>query len=612
MTETDLPPDVRTIADLPFHVNGRFPRDVLVRRCRAEGFQELSTREFFERIRDLSLGLRDLGVGRGDRVAIVSESRPEWTIADLAIVTAGAVTVPVYPTLPAPHVRQILADCGAKAVIASDASQAAKVVEAAVPSVEQIVVIDPDPQEGPAKTEGYTLQDVMVRGHGVLAGEWGVAKRYRDDARAVQPDDLATIIYTSGTTGEPKGVMLTHRNLVSNVESTMQVISVGDEDEALTFLPLSHAFERLVIYLYLFRGVTITFAESIETLSRDLPRVRPTVMTAVPRVFEKIHARVMEAMQQAPATKQALFRWAVDVGLRHARARFSGRRPGLFVALQHRLADRLVLAKIRERTGGRLTLLVSGSAPLAASTAEFFMAAGLPVVEGYGLTESAPVLTVNPPEAIRVGTVGKAVADVELRIADDGEILARGPNIMQGYYRKPDATAATLDQGWLRTGDIGEIDPDGYLRITDRKKDLIVTSGGKKVAPQPIEGRVKRDPLVTEAVIVGEGRKFTGVLIVPDFGRLRVVLAGATHASPLPESVSPEELVARDDVRVLYQQVVDRVNDDLAQYERIKKFALLPREFSADRDELTPTLKVKRKVVGRNYADVIEKMYGEP
>ena len=600
MNDHEPPADVRTIADLPFHVVGRFPRDVLVRRCRADRFEEISTREFFERIRDVSLGLRALGVGRGDRVAILSESRPEWTIADLAIMTAGAVTVPIYPTLAPAQVRLILADCEAKIVIASDGSQAAKVngARSTLPHVEQVVVVE-------ASGEDLSFQDVMVRGHGVLGAEWGVAKRYRDEARAVQPADLATIIYTSGTTGEPKGVMLTHHNLVSNVESTKHVIAVDDSDQALSFLPLSHSFERLVVYLYLYCGVTITYAETIETLARDLPRARPTVLTAVPRVFEKVHARVLDEVQGSKA-KRMLFNWATAAGLRYEQMKAEGRRPGFIAVLQQRIADRLVSAKVRERLGGRLRLIVSGSAALAPATAHFFMSVGLPVVEGYGLTESAPVLTVNPPNAVRVGTVGRAIPGVELRIADDGEILARGPNIMQGYYRKPDATSAALEDGWLHTGDIGQIDREGYLRITDRKKDLLVTSGGKKIAPQPIEARFKMDPLVAEAVVVGDARKFAGVLIVPDFARLRAVLprAGDTAANP-------EQLVERDDVRTLYEDVVKRVNDELSQYERIKRFALLPREFTTDRDELTPTMKVKRKVVGRNYADVIERMYGE-
>jgi long-chain acyl-CoA synthetase len=588
---SDASNDVRTIADLPFYVSGRYPRPTLVGRSLASGIQWMSGKDFFERIRDLSLGLSALGLNRGDRVGIVSESRPEWLIADLAILTASCVTVPVYPTLAAQQVRYILHDAGARVVFVSNAVQAAKVQEVRqeLPALEAIIAIEPG---ATASGSVLTFDAVTSHGHAAMTGSWGAAKEYKDRARAIQPGDLATLIYTSGTTGEPKGVMLTHANLASNMHASVDALRVNDEDVALSFLPLSHAFERLVAYVYLSAGTALVFAESIETIARDLAAVRPTVMTAVPRVFEKLYTRITEKAASGSAVKRMLFKWAVN----------QGRRGGLFKGI----ADRLVLRKIRDGLGGRLKYLVSGSAPLSNEIAGFFQSCGFNIIEGYGLTETSPVLTVNPPTAPRLGSVGRAVQGVELRIAEDGEILARGPNIMTGYYNKPEATAAALDNGWLRTGDIGEIDADGYLRITDRKKDLLVTSGGKKIAPQPIEGRLKANPLVAEAVLIGDRRKYPAVLIVPDFG----VLERRLRDLGRPAS-SREELPGRADVQALYQELVDAVNRELSQFERIKRLAILPREFTIDSGELTPTLKVKRKVVEERYKDTIAALYSQ-
>jgi len=596
----------RTLADLPFFVMGRYPRELFVGRCREAGIDGLSTYAFFERIRDVALGLERIGVSRGDRVAIVSESRPEWLVADLAILTLGAVTVPVYPTLTAAQTRYILADAGARAAFASDRTQAEKLAEIrhALPGLETTVLVSGDRDGLPGST--LTLAEVAELGHDRLRVSWGLARAYHDQARQVAPDDLATLIYTSGTTGDPKGVMLTHANIVSNVKACCEVLDLGPDDVALSFLPLSHSFERTVAYIYLASGTTVVFAEAIETIPRDLGLVRPTMMTGVPRLFEKMHARIVEAGTSGSAVRRALFRWAVAVGRARSRARLAGRRPSIVTALQFPLADRLVLSKIRARTGGRLRYLVSGSAALPLAVAEFFHAVGLRLLEGYGLTETAPVLTVNPPDAPRLGTVGPPIPGVELRIAEDGEILARGPNVMVGYYNQPEATAAVLRDGWLHTGDIGELDERGYLRITDRKKDIVITSGGKKVVPQPVESALKSHPLVAEAMVIGEKRRFPAVLIVPDFAALERRLA------ELGRPAGPRaELVARPDVRELYQAVVDEVNRNLAQFERLKRFALLPEELSIERGELTPTMKVRRKVVEERYRSVIETMYAE-
>ena len=599
--------ELRTLAALPFHFVGRHPKPALVRRCRGDAVEELSTQELFDRIRDFSLGLGALGVEPGDRVAILSDSRPEWLIADLAALTAGAVTAPIYPTLPEAQVRYILADSGARVVVAADETQAAKVraVWDELPDLSALVIMDPagEPEAaaGASGREDLSLAQATDRGHRRLMTEDGLGREYKERATAIAPDRLATIIYTSGTTGEPKGVMLTHGNVASNVMDGGAVVRVDSEDAALSFLPLSHAFERAVVFLYLYHGVTVTFAESLDTIARDLGTVKPTVMTGVPRVYEKFQARVLEAVAGAPAVRRRLFQWAVGVGLRRARAQLAGRSVALPARLQLGLAERLVLSRIRGRLGGRLRFVVSGSAPLSTPIAEFFFAIGIPVVEGYGLTETSPTLTVNPLERPKLGTVGPAIRNVELKIAEDGEVLARGPNVMQGYYGKPEATAEVMRDGWFCTGDIGSLDDDGYLTILDRKKELIVTAGGKNIAPNPIEAELKRSPLVAEAVLIGDRRPYVSALLVPDFAAL-AAQAGA-------EGASREEVVERPGVVALFDEVVERVNAGLARHEQIKRSALLPAEFGIATGELTPTLKVKRRVVAQRWSDAIERLY---
>jgi long-chain acyl-CoA synthetase len=598
--------NVNTIADLPFHVMGRFQKPVMMGRCRGGAVENLASKELFERAREVSLGLSALGVSRGDRVALVSESRPEWTISDLAILCGGAVTVPIYPTLSAAQARYILQDSGARIAIVSTRLQLDKVQEIRhqVPALEAVVVMEPGPP--PVSPSVLTFDQLSERGHARMVAEWGAGREFRDAARQVRPEDLATIIYTSGTTGEPKGVMLTHSNLVANMYAGAEALCVDQDDVALSFLPLSHSFERMVSYVYLLRGVTVIFAESFDTIGRDVALVRPTIFTGVPRVYEKLHARIIEKGQSGSAAKAALFKWAIGVGSSRGHARLAGKAPSPLVALQAAFADRLVFEKIRNGVGGRLRYLVSGSAPLPVAVAEFFDGIGLPIIEGYGLTETAPILTVNPPTAPRAGTVGRAVRGVELRVAADGEILARGPNVMSGYYNKPEATADAIKDGWFHTGDIGAIDAEGYLSITDRKKDLLVTSGGKKIAPQPIENVLKQSPLIAEVVVLGDRRKYAAALIVPEFAALeqRLKDLGRLRADRA-------DLVVRPDVVALYQEIIDALNRELSQFERIKRFAILPREFSMENGELTPSLKVKRKVVEQNWRDQIEQLYDE-
>jgi long-chain acyl-CoA synthetase len=601
--EEEPAPELTTLADLPFHVLGRHPKPLLIGQVRDGAIAGESTRDWFDRVRDLALGLASLGVGMGDRVVIMSESRPEWLTADLAILTLGGVTVPVYATLTPGQARYIIQDSGARVAFVSTDEQLEKLqaVRHQLPALEAIVTFAAAPV---SSTSVLSLDALAARGHTRLMGEWGVGRQFRDTTREIRPGQLATIIYTSGTTGEPKGVMLSHANLISNMLAGHTIVPVKEDDVSLSFLPLSHSFERLVSYVYLANGVTIVFAESMETVGRDLAIVKPTVMTGVPRVYEKFQARILERGHALPQPRRTLFHWGVKVAHAKARAEASGGRAGGILALEAALADRLVFSKIRDSIGGRLWSLVSGSAPLPVNVAEFFHGLGLPITEGYGLTETSPVVSANPIGAARIGTVGKPVPGVEVRIADDGEILVRGPNVMMGYYNKPEDTAAVLKDGWFSTGDIGTLDAEGYLRITDRKKDLLVTSGGKKVAPQPIEAVLKRSPLVAEAVLLGDRRRFIAALIVPDFVALERRLKDLGR--PPADRAA---LVGRDDVVALYDEIIAALNRELSQFERIKKFRVLPREFTIASGELTPTMKVKRKTVEQNLAAEIAELY---
>jgi long-chain acyl-CoA synthetase len=600
-------PNIKTLADLPFHIAERFPHRTVLRHCLGDAIREVTGSELLEQIRSVSAGLRELGLATGGRVAVIAESRPEWCVSDLAVLTAGGVTVPVYPTLTSAQIRYILNDCSATLAVVSNRAQVEKIaaVRAHLSRLSTLVVTDTDGQPWP---EGVVaLSDVTARGRRRLISEAAAGPSCEEQSRATARDALATIIYTSGTTGEPKGVMLTHGNLLSNVEAAVELLRVTENDVALSFLPLSHAFERMVLYTYLYAGASVAFAESPETLARDLGRVRPTLMTAVPRVLEKMHARIHETIAHAPALRRALFDWAVRVGLRRSALVRGGRRVGTLLAVQDCVANSLVFRRLRQASGGRLRLLVSGSAPLPRMIAEFFDAIGLTITEGYGLTEASPVLTVNPLDRPKFGTVGRALPGIELRIAGDGEILARGPNIMRGYYNNPEATRAVLERdGWLHTGDIGTLDQEGYLTITDRKEDLILTSIGKQVAPQPIENKLRRYPLVAEAILLGEGRKFIAALLVPDFSVLERRLATMGRAGGTRDA-----LVVRADVIALFQEAVDAVNATLAPFETIKRFALIPSEFTVAGGEMTPTMKVKRRVVEDRWRTVIEHLYEE-
>ncbi len=590
----------KTLNDLYFqgmekHTRGAFRRRV------AGVYEDVSTSTFADAGREMALGLVSLGMAPGDRVAILAETRLEWAEADLAILSAGLASVPIYPTLTESVVEYVLKDSGARAIFVSGTEQAAKLGRFRQQRHSFPVFVFDD---ATSVTGGMGLEELRARGRALGEAEPDL---YRRRAADVKPDDLATLIYTSGTTGPPKGVMLTHANIVSNVLAALQIFDLGERDTALSFLPLSHILERMAgLYCMWFVGATIAYAGSVDTVSDDLRDVHPTVMVSVPRLYEKIYARIFDAATKGGPIKKGIFFWARSVGLARARCLLAGKPVGGWLALRFRIADHLVFAKLRARTGGRLRFFVSGGAPLAPDIAEFFYAAGLIVLEGYGLTESSPVLAINTFKDIRLGTVGKPVPGVEIRIAEDGEILARGPNIMKGYYNMPEATAETLQDGWLHTGDIGHLDADGFLVITDRKKDLIVTAGGKNVAPQPIENALKTDKFIAEAVVIGDRRPYLVALIVPNFANIESYRVVKNLGK-----MSLAELVRHPRVLDLMRRRIERHQTDAAPYEKIRRFHILDNELTLEAGELTPTLKVKRKQVVQKYAARIEALYAE-
>jgi len=592
----------RTLTELFFGAVERYASHPAAFRYKADGVWRASThREVAARVQAFGTGLIELGIRPGDRVAILAETRLEWSLADYACLCVRAADVPIYPTLPANQAEYILRDAGAVAVVCSTAAQVAKIraVQGALPALRHVIAFD----AGAAADGVLSLAQVEASGRAAA----GRHPRFQEDALAVTPADLATLIYTSGTTGQPKGVMLTHGNICSNVRACLEVLRVSEGDSCLAWLPLSHILERMVEYYFFEVGVTINYAESVDTVAQNLQEVRPSVVVAVPRLYEKVYARVLESAVTGSALKRRIFQWAKRTGEAWTAHRLAGIPVPLALRLRQAIADRLVFSKLRARTGGRVKLFVSGSAPLAPEIARFFYSAGLPVIEGYGLTETSPVLTLTPPGRPKLGAVGKPIPGVEIRIAADGEILAKGPNIMHGYYNLPDATREAIDaDGWFHTGDIGELDSDGYLKITDRKKDLLKTAGGKYIAPQPIENTVRLNKFVANAVVLGDQRKFPIILVVPNFDAL-----GAWARERNLSYTSRVELIALADVKAKMEREVIGGLRDLAKFETPKKVVLIERDFTIESGELTPSLKVKRRQVEKNYRDTIDRVYAE-
>jgi len=566
-------------------------------------YEAISHRSMLERVRHVAYALQWMGAKPGDRVAILSENRPEWAIADFACLTTGVTDVAIYPTLPDPQIAYILKDSGATAIFVSTAEQAQKLatIRHQLPALRCVISFD-SVESGLAD---FSMAEFERRGADDEPPD--AAARHRERALQVRPDDIATFLYTSGTTGEPKGVMLTHDNIYSNVTASREMIPFAGNDVALSFLPLSHILERMAgHYLMFATGTSIAYAESTTSVPENMLEVRPTLMISVPRLYEKMYARVVETGMTGGALKKRIFVWARATGEKWADVTLAGDTPRGILALQYSLAQRLVFSKLKARTGGRLRYMVSGGAPLSPEINKFFYAAGLTILEGYGLTETSPVIAVNTPSAFRIGTVGMAIPGVSITVAEDGEILVQGPNVMAGYYNKPAMTKEAIDSsGWFHTGDIGVL-KDGFLTITDRKKDLLVTAGGKNIAPQPIEALMKRSEFVAEAVLIGDRRKFPMALVVPDFDQLEKW----ARYKGLPFS-DHESLIALPEARAKMERETLSGLVDLARFEMPKKVALLPEEFSVDRGELTPTLKVKRRVIDEHYKHLIDSVYAD-
>ena len=561
-------------------------------------YQDISYAKFGESVEAFSKGLNVLDVQKDDRVAILSENRPEWAITDFGSLKAGAVTVPMFSTLTAAQVSYILNDSGAKIICVSTEAQLKKVlsIRDGVPSLEHIILYDASEDEIP---EGV-IQFEDVCGH-----TEAVASDASSDA---SEDDLATIIYTSGTTGNPKGVMLTHANFISNLQACKSLIDVGETDVLLSFLPLSHVFERLGgHYVPIFSGAKIAYAESTFTVARNMQEVSPTVMLSVPRLYETMHDRVLGAVQAGSPLKQKIFHWGVSVGSAVSSAIQQGKNPSAILRMKQGIADKLVFAKLKAATGGKLRFFVSGGAALPQSIAEFFHAAGILILEGYGLTETSPVISMNHPAKWKFGTVGVPVPGVEVQIAEDGEILTRGPHVMKGYFNNEAETAEVIDaDNWFHTGDIGLIDEDGFVKITDRKKNIIVLSNGKNVAPQPIESELVQSPFMSQIMLIGNERKNLAALIVPNFDALK---AWASENGIETDDLSA--MLQTREVQQLIQRDIRSRLTDFADFEQVRRFALLDKEFSQEDDEMTPTLKLKRNVIIEKYRDVIDGMYPE-
>ena len=590
-----------TLVEIFFETIDRYHRADAQRVRGPDGWRVISHDELLANVQAVADGLLALGLTRGDRVALLSENRPEWAQSDWALLCNGMLNVPLYPTLPANQLAFILNDSGARAVFVSNAEMLEKirVCRPDVASLEHIIVFDPnEPLQPGERSFAQLLEAGRAR-----PGADGAAG-FRTRALAAQPDDIATIIYTSGTTGTPKGVVLTHNNIYTNVvaQNWMRAEDIASDEATVSFLPLSHVFQRMVDYCLYWLGFSIAYS-TIDNAVVALGEVKPTIVVAVPRVYEKVYEKVLTAS----GFKRRIVLWSRNVAIEWTEVVLKGRKPGARLRMHHAVADRLVFSKLRERFGGRLRFFVSGGAPLSLPIAKFFYGAGVLILEGYGLTETSPVLAVNIPSAMRLGTVGRPIANTELGIAEDGEILARGPQIMQGYYKNPAATREVIDaEGWFHTGDIGDIDADGFLRITDRKKELIVTAGGKNIAPQPIQNLAKQSRYVGEALLIGDKRPFPVLLVVPAFD----LLERWAHSHQLKWQ-SRAELIGLPEVQALYQEEVLRKLSELARYETPKKIILLEREFDLNQGEVTPKLSVRRRVVEEHFRAQIERAYAE-
>lgn len=591
---------VETICQIFINSDKSYAKEDFMR-YKAQGrYKPVSMEEFGQKVRHFALGLKALGFGAGDKLIILSENRPEWVMTDVATLCLGGISVPIYTTLSPEQIKYIINDSDAKVVVCSNKELWDKIraIKNELPLVSQFITFLGDAPQGV-----NTFDEVLELGKQKVQEESGLFEQL---ALAVKPSDVASIIYTSGTTGEPKGVMLTHSNFVSNVTSVSSILPISSADTILSFLPLSHSYERTVTFALLYLGCTIGYAESIDTVAENMLEVRPTIIPTVPRMLEKIYARVMDNVLSSSIPKRKMFFWALKTGKEYSLRQLDKKPISGILRFKRNVAHRLVFSKIIQKTGGRIRFFVSAAAPLSKDIAEFFYAIGVVILEAYGLTETSPAVSFNTFDFNKLGTIGKPIPGVEVRIADDGEILIKGPNVMKGYYKKEEETKEAIREGWFYSGDIGYMDEDGFLVITDRKKDIIVTAGGKNVAPQQIENLLKTNPYVTTAVAVGDKRRFISALIVPDFEKLE-------EYAKLNEIAYTDrsDLVAKDEIVDFVLSEVKKSLKDLASYETVKKIALLDRDFEIVEGEITPTLKVKRNIIEKKYVGLIESLYEE-
>ncbi len=591
---------VETICQLFINTIKSYPKDDLMLYKVKGHYTPIATEEFSEKVINFSLGLKALGLNAGDKLIILSENRPEWTMTDVATLCLGGITVPIYTSLSPEQIKYIIINSDAKVVICSNEElwKKIQIIKSELPLVSHFITFLADAPEGVK-----AFDKVLELGKQKAQEE---PELFEQMALTVKPSDVASIIYTSGTTGEPKGVILTHSNFISNVISVSSIIPISQKDTSLSFLPLSHSYERTVTFAMLYNGCSIGYVESMETVAENMLEVRPTIMGAVPRLFEKIYAKVMDNVLTSSNVKRKIFFWALKTGKEFGFRHLENKPISGILRFKRNLAHKLVFSKIIEKTGGRIKFFVTGAAPLSKDIAEFFYAMGIVILEAYGLTETSPAATFNTFEDLKFGTVGKPIPGVDVKIVEDGEILIKGPNVMKGYYKKDEETKEVIREDWFYSGDIGYLDEDGFLVITDRKKDIIVTAGGKNVAPQQIENLLKINPYITMAVAIGDRRRFMSALIVPEFEKLEeyAKLNDITYTNR-------SELVKNEKIVDFMLSEVNKNLKDLAAYEKVKKIALLERDFEIAKGEITPTLKVKRNIIQEKFADLIESLYEE-
>ena len=590
------------LAELFFYASEKRPRKNALNFKKGGKWQSISSKEMQSRIENIALGLYSLGIKSGDRVAILASNSPGWTIADAGCQVAGVIDVPIYTTLVPDSIKYILNDSGAKAVFVENRKTLER-IEGILPkckTLEKLILFD---SEGVTDENSISLDEFESLGKEIKSNR---SELVEELVKAIEPDSIATLIYTSGTTGEPKGVMLSHENLISNVIDAGEQYSFDSSDVPLSVLPLSHVFERTGMYLYIFNGMAVHYAESIEKVADNLQEVRPTIFVGVPRIFEKVYARAKLMASQSKA-REKLFDWAIEIGRQFALTNATGKTVSRGLAIKHTIADKVVFSKLRDFFGGRLQFCITGGAALSNTIYLIFTGANISIMQGYGLTETSPVISSNNPLNSRLGSVGKPIRNVEVRIAADGEIEVAGSNVMLGYYNKPQATRdAFTDDGWFKTGDIGELDEDGFLKITDRKKELFKTSGGKYIAPSPIEQMIKGSRFVNQVVLIGNSRKFASALVVPNFEQLE----SFTKDKGI-DLQAPEDLCKNPRVLRLFEEEVDKYCDGLARFETVKKVVLLENELTVEGGELTPTLKIKRRIIDEKYEALIDKIYDD-